>query len=175
MTATENIDAPELEAPIDNEQEVLDEGEVAADYLEELLDIADLDGDIDIEIRGGRTYISIVTEDDDTSLDSLVGENGETLDALQELTRLAVLTATGERSRLILDIAGYRADRAEQLKKLAEDAIANARDTGEKVHLEPMSAYERKLVHDVIAEAGLHSESEGESTRRHIVVSVLDS
>lgn len=175
MTATENIDAPELESPIDNEQEVLDEGEVAADYLEELLDIADLDGDIDIEIRGGRTYISIVTEDDDTSLDSLVGENGETLDALQELTRLAVLTATGERSRLILDIAGYRADRAEQLKKLAEDAIANARDTGEKVHLEPMSAYERKLVHDVIAEAGLHSESEGESTRRHIVVSVLDS
>ncbi|ALG30671.1 RNA-binding protein [Glutamicibacter halophytocola] len=175
MTATENIDAPELEAPIDNEQEVLDEGEVAADYLEELLDIADLDGDIDIEIRGGRTYISIVTEDDDTSLDSLVGENGETLDALQELTRLAVLTATGERSRLILDIAGYRADRAEQLKKLAEEAIANARDTGEKVHLEPMSAYERKLVHDVIAEAGLHSESEGESTRRHIVVSVLDS
>lgn len=175
MTATENIDAPELEAQIDNEQEVLDEGEVAADYLEELLDIADLDGDIDIEIRGGRTYISIVTEDENTSLDSLVGENGEILDALQELTRLAVLTATGERSRLILDIAGYRADRAEQLKKLAEDAIASARETGEKVHLEPMSAYERKLVHDVIAEAGLHSESEGESTRRHIVISVVDS
>lgn len=175
MTATENIDAPELEAQIDDEQEVLDEGEVAADYLEELLDIADLDGDIDIEIRGGRTYISIVTEDENTSLDSLVGENGEILDALQELTRLAVLTATGERSRLILDIAGYRADRAEQLKKLAEDAIASARETAEKVHLEPMSAYERKLVHDVIAEAGLHSESEGESTRRHIVISVVDS
>lgn len=175
MTATENIDAPELEAQIDDEQEVLDEGEVAADYLEELLDIADVDGDIDIEIRGGRTYISIVTEDENTSLDSLVGENGEILDALQELTRLAVLTATGERSRLILDIAGYRADRAEQLKKLAEDAIASARETGEKVHLEPMSAYERKLVHDVIAEAGLHSESEGESTRRHIVISVVDS
>jgi len=175
MTATENIDAPELEAQIDEEQEVLDEGEVAADYLEELLDIADLDGDIDIEIRGGRTYISIVTEDDDTSLDSLVGDSGEVLDALQELTRLAVLTATGERSRLILDIAGYRTDRAEQLKKLAENAISSARETGEKVHLEPMSAYERKLVHDVIAEAGLHSESEGESTRRHIVISVLDS
>ncbi|UYQ77608.1 KH domain-containing protein [Glutamicibacter sp. JL.03c] len=175
MTATENIDARELEAQIDDEQEVLDEGEVAADYLEELLDIADLDGDIDIEIRGGRTYISIVTEDENTSLGSLVGKNGEILDALQELTRLAVLTATGERSRLILDIAGYRADRAEQLKKLAEDAIASARETGEKVHLEPMSAYERKLVHDVIAEAGLHSESEGESTRRHIVISVVDS
>ena len=170
MTATENIDAPDLENQIDDDQEVLDEGDVAADYLEELLDIADLDGDIDIEIRGGRTYISILTEDDDASLESLVGKDGEVLDALQELTRLAVLTATGERSRLILDIAGYRAERADLLRK-----IASVRETGEKVHLDPMSAYERKLVHDVIADAGLHSESEGESTRRHIVISVLDS
>ncbi|WP_159610587.1 R3H domain-containing nucleic acid-binding protein [Glutamicibacter sp. JC586] len=175
MTATENIDAPALETQIEDESEVLDEGEVAADYLEELLDIADLDGDIDIEIRGGRTYISILTEDADTSLNSLIADKGETLDALQELTRLAVLTATGERSRLILDIAGYRSDRADQLKKMAEEAIDTARSTGEKVHLDPMSAYERKLVHDVIADAGLHSESEGESTRRHIVISVLDS
>ena len=175
MTATENIDIPELENQIDDDQEVLDEGDVAADYLEELLDIADLDGDIDIEIRGGRTYISILTEDDDASLESLVGKDGEVLDALQELTRLAVLTATGERSRLILDIGGYRADRAEQLRKIAEDAVATVRETGEKVHLDPMSAYERKLVHDVIADAGLHSESEGESTRFHIVISVLDS
>ncbi|MEF9873184.1 MAG: RNA-binding protein, partial [Glutamicibacter sp.] len=94
MTATENIDAPELENQIEDDQEVLDEGDVAADYLEELLDIADLDGDIDIEIRGGRTYISILAEDADASLESLVGKDGEVLDALQELTRLAVLTAT---------------------------------------------------------------------------------
>ena len=175
MTATENIDAPTVEPQIVAPQDALDEGEVAADYLEELLDIADLDGDIDIEIRGGRTYISILTDEDDDSLNSLIGDKGEVLDSLQELTRLAVLTATGERSRLILDIAGYRSDRAGQLKKLAEEAIESARSTGEKVHLDPMSAYERKLVHDVIADAGLHSESEGESTRRHIVISVLDN
>ncbi|GAA1405570.1 single-stranded DNA-binding protein [Glutamicibacter uratoxydans] len=175
MTATENIGVEELEAQVEGNEEVLDEGDVAADYLEELLDIADLDGDIDIEIRGGRTYISIVTDEDDVDLENLVGKDGEVLDALQELTRLAVLNATGERSRLILDIAGYRADRAEQLTKIAQDAIEGAKQSGEPVHLEPMSAYERKLVHDVIADAGLHSESEGESTRRHIVVSTLDS
>jgi len=173
MTATENIE--DLENQVEEPQEVLDEGDVAADYLEELLDIADLDGDIDIEIRGGRTYISIVTEEDGTELDNLVGKDGEVLDALQELTRLAVLSATGERSRLVLDIAGYRADRAQQLRTIAENAIEKVRETGEAVHLEPMSAYERKLVHDVIADAGLHSESEGESSRRHIVVSTPDN
>ncbi|WP_313812517.1 R3H domain-containing nucleic acid-binding protein [Glutamicibacter sp.] len=173
MTATEHIE--DLENQVEENQEVLDEGDVAADYLEELLDIADLDGDIDIEIRGGRTYISIVTEEGEADLQSLVGKDGEVLDALQELTRLAVLNATGERSRLILDIAGYRSDRAEQLRKIAQDAIDKASKSGEPVHLDPMSAYERKLVHDVIADAGLHSESEGESSRRHIVVSTLDS
>lgn len=175
MTAAENIEVNDLENQVDSEQEVLDEGDVAADYLEELLDIADLDGDIDIEIRGGRTYISIVTEEEGADLSSLVGKDGEVLDALQELTRLAVLNATGERSRLVLDIAGYRSDRAEQLRAIADEAIRKARETGEDVHLQPMSAYERKLVHDVIADAGLHSESEGESGRRHIVVSMLDN
>lgn len=175
MTAAENFEVPDLEDQVDSEQEVLDEGDVAADYLEELLDIADLDGDIDIEIRGGRTYISIVTDEAGTDLSGLVGKDGEVLDALQELTRLAVLNATGERSRLVLDIAGYRSDRADQLRTIADEAIQKARETGEEVHLEPMSAYERKLVHDVIADAGLHSESEGESGRRHIVVSTLDN
>lgn len=175
MTAAENFEVPDLENQVDSEQEVLDEGDVAADYLEELLDIADLDGDIDIEIRGGRTYISIVTDEAGTDLSGLVGKDGEVLDALQELTRLAVLNATGERSRLVLDIAGYRSDRADQLRTIADEAIHKARETGEEVHLEPMSAYERKLVHDVIADAGLHSESEGESGRRHIVVSTLDN
>lgn len=173
MTATENPEATELEDQHEQADEVIDEGDVAADYLEELLDIADLDGDIDIEIRGGRTYISIVAEEATTDLNSLVGKEGEVLDALQELTRLAVLNATGERSRLVLDIAGYRANRAEELQEIAAQAIEQARKSGEAVHLEPMSAYERKLVHDVIADAGLHSESEGESARRHIVVSTL--
>ncbi|MGP9782707.1 Jag family protein [Glutamicibacter sp. AOP12-B1-11] len=175
MTATENTEVSELTDQVEQNEEVVDEGDVAADYLEELLDIADLDGDIDIEIRGGRTYISIVAEEATTDLNSLVGKDGEVLDALQELTRLAVLNATGERSRLVLDIAGYRSNRAEELQQLAAEAIAEARKSGQPVHLEPMSAYERKLVHDVIADAGLHSESEGESTRRHIVVSTLDN
>ena len=175
MTAAENIEVNDLENQVDSEQEVLDEGDVAADYLEELLDIADLDGDIDIEILGGGMFISIVTQEEGADLSSLVGKDGEVLDALQELTRLAVLNATGERSRLVLDIAGYRSDRAEQLRAIADEAIHKARETGEDVHLQPMSAYERKLVHDVIADAGLHSESEGESGRRHIVVSMLDN
>ncbi|MHC6178264.1 protein jag [Glutamicibacter endophyticus] len=171
MTTTEETASAELKTQ-DVVTESLDEGDVAADYLEELLDIADLDGDIDIEIRGGRTYISIVADDQPADLSSLVGAEGEVLDALQELTRLAVLSATGERSRLVLDIAGYRAQRAETLQAMAQEAIKQAQADGESVHLEPMSAYERKIVHDVIADAGLHSESEGEGSRRHIVVSV---
>ncbi len=149
-----------------------EEGEVAADYLEELLDIADIDGDIDIEVRNGRTYISIVTEDDPAGLDNLVGHDGEVLEALQELTRLSVLSATEIRSRLVLDINGYRAQRAGHLHKIAEDAVAAAKDSGKAVALAPMSAYERKIVHDAVAELGFVSESEGEGADRHIVVSV---
>lgn len=148
-----------------------DEGDIAADYLEELLDIADLDGDIDIEVRGGRTYVSILTEDGGDELDDLVGRDGEVLDALQELTRLAVLTATGDRTRLVLDISGHRDRRQSELKQLAEDAIAKVQDRREDVHLEPMSAYERKIVHDFVADSGLISESEGEGKRRHVVIS----
>ncbi|WP_218221085.1 R3H domain-containing nucleic acid-binding protein [Nesterenkonia sp. Act20] len=148
-----------------------DEGDIAADYLEELLDIVDLDGDIDIEVRGGRTYVSILTEDGGDELDDLVGRNGEVLDALQELTRLAVLTATGDRTRLVLDISGHRDRRQSELKQLAEDAIAKVQDRREDVHLEPMSAYERKIVHDFVADSGLISESEGEGKRRHVVIS----
>ena len=101
-----------------------EEGDVAADYLEELLDIADIDGDIDIEVRNGRTYISIVAEEEAAGLESLVGRDGEVLEALQELTRLAVLSATENRSRLVLDINGYRSERAGDLQKIAEDAVA---------------------------------------------------
>ena len=148
-----------------------EEGDVAADYLEELLDIADIDGDIDIEVRNGRTYISIVAEEGAAGLESLVGKDGEVLEALQELTRLAVLSATENRSRLVLDINGYRSERAGELQKIAEDAVASVKDSGETVALAPMSAYERKIVHDAVADLGLISESEGEGADRHIVVS----
>ena len=148
-----------------------EEGDVAADYLEELLDIADIDGDIDIEVRNGRTYISIVAEEESAGLESLVGRDGEVLEALQELTRLAVLSATESRSRLVLDINGYRAERAGDLQKIAEDAVAGVKESGEAVALAPMTAYERKIVHDAVADLGLVSESEGEGADRHIVVS----
>ena len=149
-----------------------EEGDVAADYLEELLDIADIDGDIDIEVRNGRTYISIVAEEESAGLDSLVGKDGEVLEALQELTRLAVLSATENRSRLVLDVNGYRSERAGELQKIAEEAVTSVREHGETVALAPMSAYERKIVHDAVADLGLISESEGEGADRHIVVSV---
>ena len=148
-----------------------DEGDIAADYLEELLDIVDLDGDIDIEVRGDRTFVSVVAEEEGDELNDLVGRKGEVLDALQELTRLTVLTATGSRTRLVLDVAGHRDRRQTELKGQADDAVAGVREHGQDVHLEPMSAYERKIVHDFVAEAGLVSESEGEGKRRHVVVS----
>lgn len=155
----------------DDAEDSADEGDIAADYLEELLDIVDLDGDLEIEIRGERTFISIQAEDGGEELQDLVGAEGEVLDALQELARLAVLTATGNRTRLVLDINGHRAKRNEELKELADSAIAEAKEQGEEVHLEPMSAFERKIVHDFVADAGLVSESEGEGKRRHVVVS----
>jgi spoIIIJ-associated protein len=148
-----------------------EEGEVAADYLEELLDIADIDGDIDIEIRNGRTYISIVSDEPDSALRGLVGPEGEVLEALQELTRLSVLSATETRSRLVLDISGYRQERGGFLAALAKEAVEKVKQTGEAVSLKPMGAYERKIVHDAVAELGFSSESEGEGTSRHIVVS----
>ncbi len=168
----DSVDAGQNEdaSPVSRLEE---EGDVAADYLEELLDIADMDGDIDIEVRNGRTYISILSEEDDNSnLDSLVGRDGEVLEALQELARLSVLTSTGNRSRLVLDITGYREERNGELQQLAENAVAEAKETQEPVALKPMSAYERKIVHDAVAELGLISESDGEGSRRHIVVSL---
>lgn len=151
-----------------------EEGDVAADYLEELLDIADIDGDIDIEVRNGRTYISIVSDEDSSSLKSLVGRDGEVLEALQELTRLSVLSATETRSRLVLDISGYRQERGGELARIAADAVASVKETGQPVELEPMGAYERKIVHDAVADLGFVSESEGEGTDRHIVVSAAE-
>jgi spoIIIJ-associated protein len=148
-----------------------EEGEVAADYLEELLDIVDLDGDIDIDVENGRASVAIVTESGrDRELRGLVGARGEVLEALQELARLAVQARTGERSRLMLDVAGYRAGRRRALEDVAARAIAEVRRTGTAVRLEPMNAFERKVVHDAVAEAGLVSESEGVEPDRRVVV-----
>jgi spoIIIJ-associated protein len=142
------------------------EGDIAADYLEELLDIADLDGDLDMDVEGDRAAVSIVGAD----LSQLVGRDGEVLEALQELTRLAVYRETGERSRLMLDISGYRADKRAQLEKLAADTVARVKESGEPASLDPMSPFERKVVHDAVAAAGLTSESEGVEPRRFVVV-----
>ncbi len=150
-----------------------EEGELAADYLEELLDIADLDGDIEIDVENGRASVEIISENP-AALERLVGEDGEVLDALQELTRLAVQTETGERSRLMLDIAGFRADRKAELQDLTMEAIARLRATGEPQKLEPMNPFERKVCHDVVAEAGLVSESEGTEPHRCVVILPAD-
>ena len=148
-----------------------EEGEIAADYLEELLDIADLDGDIDIDVDHGRAAVEIVAEaGSERALRRLVGTGGEVLDALQELTRLAVQTKTGERSRLMLDIAGFRAGRRVELAEIARAAVAEVRASGNPVSLDPMNPFERKVVHDVVAEAGLVSDSDGVEPDRHVVI-----
>ena len=142
------------------------EGDIAADYLEGLLDIADLDGDIDMDVEGDRASVSIVGG----KLSHLVGGEGEVLDALQELTRLAVLRETGERSRLMLDIDGHRATRRSELTRIGTEAARKVAETGEPVKLSAMSPFERKVVHDAVAAAGLRSESEGEEPNRCVVV-----
>lgn len=142
------------------------EGDIAADYLEELLDIADLDGDLDMDVDGDRAAVSIVGGE----LQQLVGAQGEVLEALQELTRLAVYRETGERSRLMLDVSGFRAQRRAELVELAERSIAQVKESGAPLALDAMSPFERKVVHDAVAAAGLSSESEGVEPRRHVVV-----
>ena len=146
------------------------EGEVAADFLETLLDIADLDGDLDVDVDGDRAAVAIVDSDEGRVPRRLVGADGKVLEALQELTRLAVQAETGERSRLMLDIAGHRAERRSTLVELAKVAIAEVQQSGEKHALDAMSAFERKIVHDEVAAAGLVSESEGVEPNRHVVI-----
>jgi spoIIIJ-associated protein len=143
-----------------------EEGDIAADYLEALLDIADLDGDIDIDVENNRASVAIVG----AKLDNLVGRDGEVLDALQELTRLAVQSSTGDRSRLMLDIGGFRENRRTDLKALADEKSAEAKASGAPIKLSPMNAFERKIVHDRIQELGLSSESEGEDPNRFVVI-----
>jgi spoIIIJ-associated protein len=148
------------------QEQLENEGDIAADYLEELLDIADLDGDLDMDVEGDRASVSVVGGD----LSLLVGRDGEVLEALQELTRLAVYRETGERSRLMLDIGGHRADKRARLEKLAAETVAEVKESGQRVALSPMTPFERKVVHDAVAAAGLGSASEGEEPRRYVVV-----
>ena len=143
-----------------------EEGDVAADYLEGLLDIADLDGDIDIDVENERASLAIAGG----ALQNLVGERGEVLDSLQELTRLAVQTVTGERSRLMLDIDNFRSGKKEELTNLAKEIAKEVKESGENVKLKPMNAFERKVIHDTIQGLGLTSESEGEEPNRCVVV-----
>ncbi len=147
-----------------------EEGEIAADYLEELLDIADLDGDIEIDVENNRACVAIVTDNPDRRLLQLVGENGEVLEALQRLTRLAVQQKTGERSWLMLDIAGFRKEHKRELQRLAQEAIERVKAGEEGVELPPMNPFERKICHDAVKEAGLFSESEGVVPNRFVVV-----
>lgn len=145
------------------------EGDIAADYLERFLDIIDYDGDIDLDVENDRAIVAIVGSD----LQPLVGRNGETLDALQELTRLAVQQRTGERSRLMLDISGHREARRQQLRTLAEATARRVLESGEEVKLAPMNPFERKVVHDTVSAIdGVRSESEGEEPQRRVVVLV---
>jgi spoIIIJ-associated protein len=143
-----------------------EEGEVAADYIEGLLDIADLDGDIDMDVEGDRAVVSVVG----ATLDELVGDDGEVLEALQELTRLAVHRKTGLRARLMLDVGGFRARRRSELAELGRSIAAEVSRTGEPKKLRAMSPFERKIIHDAVANAGLRSESEGEEPNRRVVV-----
>ncbi|MBV9012724.1 MAG: single-stranded DNA-binding protein [Pseudonocardiales bacterium] len=151
-----------------NEELLVREGDVAGDYLERLLDLVDYDGDIDLDVEAGRAMVSI---DGGKDLTKLVGPRGAVLEALQELTRLAVQQQTGARSRLMLDIAQWRSARRSDLSELGRSTAARVRASGEPVQLQPMTPFERKIVHDAVADVdGVHSESEGEEPRRYVVV-----
>jgi spoIIIJ-associated protein len=160
----EDEEAPE--EPSRDAADLEQESEIAADYVEGLLDVADLDGDIDMDVEGDRALVSVVG----ATLQELVGPRGEVLEALQELTRLAVHRQTGVRTRIMLDVGGYRARRRMELTALGRDAAEDVSRTGVARRLDPMTPFERKIIHDAVAAAGLHSESEGEEPNRRVVV-----
>jgi spoIIIJ-associated protein len=164
---TQADDAAEAAEDSDANALLIQEGDIAADYLERLLDIVDYDGDIDLDVENDRAVVAIIGN----GLQSLVGNRGETLDALQELTRLAVAQKTGTRSRLMLDVSGHRQARRTELAKLASDTSARVLESGEPARLAPMNPFERKVVHDAVAAIdGVRSESEGEEPNRRVVV-----
>ncbi|MGW8811626.1 Jag family protein [Gordonia terrae] len=165
---TDDVDDDEDSDDEDDEDRLVEEGEIAGDYLEQLLDVLDFDGDIDLDVDGDRAVVSIDGGDD---LTKLVGRKGEVLDALQELTRLAVQQATGERSRLMLDIARWRSDRRDRLARLGREVAERVLSSGEREALDPMTPFERKIVHDAVAVVdGVVSESEGAEPKRRVVV-----
>jgi spoIIIJ-associated protein len=166
VVETEATEAAEVDSK-DSIKALEEEGDIAADYLEELLDIYDLDGDIEIDVRQGRAYLE-VSASDDSNLKLI--SDPETVEALQELTRLAVQVKTNSFSRLILDVGGSRQTRVNDLTRIVNKLVAKVKDTGEAIPMKPMSSYERKIVHDLVSEAGLSSESEGEGKERHIVI-----
>ncbi|MBV9484542.1 MAG: protein jag [Frankiaceae bacterium] len=169
MTVDSTSGTPAEDVAADSEDMSLleREGDIAADYLEVLLDIADLDGDIDIDVEGDRAAVSVVG----SGLDRLIGADGATLDALQELTRLAVHRVTGVRSRLMLDVGGHRARRRDELTELGTAAANRVAQSGSEERLDPMTPFERKIVHDAVAAvAGVETESEGEEPARYIVI-----
>ncbi|MXP21390.1 single-stranded DNA-binding protein [Gordonia sp. HNM0687] len=166
--ATADSDDDSDDDDLAEEDRLVEEGEIAGDYLEQLLDVLDFDGDIDLDVDGDRAVVSIDGGDD---LDRLVGRKGEVLDALQELTRLAVQQSTGVRSRLMLDIARWRADRRDRLARLGAEVARRVLDSGEREALDPMTPFERKIVHDAVAAVdGVVSESEGAEPKRRVVV-----
>ena len=170
--AADDLDTTDAEAPArktgDREDRLVAEGEIAGDYLEELLDLLDFDGDIDLDVEGDRAIVSI---DGGEDLAKLVGRRGEVLDALQELTRLAVHQKTGERSRLMLDVAGWRQRRRDELSALGDKVARRVLQSGEREELAPMTPFERKIVHDAVAVvSGVRSESEGVEPARRVVV-----
>ncbi|OZC75631.1 single-stranded DNA-binding protein [Rhodococcus sp. 06-418-1B] len=168
----ENVDAAQVDDEDiddeDSEDYLVEEGEIAGDYLEQLLDVLDFDGDIDLDVEGDRAVVSI---DGGSDLSKLVGRKGEVLDALQELTRLAVQQSTGERSKLMLDVAGWRANRRSELSTLGMEAARRVLESGEREELTPMTPFERKIVHDAVAKIdGVDSESTGVEPSRRVVV-----
>lgn len=159
---------PELDTDVVDDEDLIEEGEIAGDYLEQLLDVLDFDGDIDLDVEGDRAVVSI---DGGKDLSKLVGSNGDVLDALQELTRLAVQQATGERSKLMLDIAGWRAGKRAELTELGTSAAKRVLAGGGREELAPMTPFERKIVHDAVAKVdGVSSESEGAEPNRRVVI-----
>lgn len=146
-----------------------EEADIAADYLEGLLDIADYEGDIEMGVRNNRPTVQIVA-DDDTDIKHLIGRNGEVVDALQQLTRLAVQQKTGERSHLIVDVDGFLKRKRQHLRDVALDAIDAVKESGEPMDLKPMNSFERKVVHDVVRDEGMKSRSHGEEPHRYVTV-----
>ncbi|HEV2088289.1 MAG TPA: R3H domain-containing nucleic acid-binding protein [Cryptosporangiaceae bacterium] len=167
MSETSTPEAPAQVGPNDDVDPLVREGDIAGDYIERLLDILDFDGDIDMDVENERAVVAVIGD----GLDGLVGPQGVTLDALQELTRLAVIQQTGVRSRLMLDVGGFRARRRSELVAVAKNAAEQVRSLGDPVRLDPMNPFERKVVHDAIAAlSGVRSESEGEEPNRRVNV-----